>query len=136
MRRNSAAISQVRRVLTTPVATSRMYRKSRGGGNCTRGPISVNIYSRCGYDMASGDWPEHGREDEALRELVSNWHRLSPSGRDAIMAQVRTSQRWWRHKNKAILWRLAVGRIDECAPTHSATLMHCFRRPWPCLLTP
>jgi len=63
------------------------------GGNCTRVPSSTSTCPTCGYDMVRGGWPEHGREDEALRELVSNWHRLSPSVRDAIMAQVRTSQR-------------------------------------------
>jgi len=30
-------------------------------------------------------WPEHGREDEALRELVANWYRLTPSVRTTIM---------------------------------------------------
>lgn len=32
------------------------------------------------------------RTEAALRELVADWHRLSPSGRDAIMALLRTSQ--------------------------------------------
>ena len=33
-----------------------------------------------------------GRDDEAVRELVANWHRLTPSVRDAIMELVRSSQ--------------------------------------------
>jgi hypothetical protein len=45
MRRNSVAIGQVRRVLTTPVATSRMCRKSGGGGNCTLVSDSASRFS-------------------------------------------------------------------------------------------
>ena len=56
-----------------------------GGGNCTRVPDSVNICPKCDYDMASGGWPETCREDEALRELVTNWHRLTLSVRNTIM---------------------------------------------------
>jgi len=39
--------------------------------------------------MASGGWPEHGREDEALRELVANWHLLTPVVRQKIIRLVR-----------------------------------------------
>jgi len=42
--------------------------------------------------MASGGWPEHGQEDEALRELVANWHRLTPSDRDAIMERLQCGE--------------------------------------------
>jgi hypothetical protein len=62
---------------------------SGGGGNCTRVPVSVNIGSKCGYDMASGGRPEMGREDEALCELVASWHRLTPSVQSAITDLVR-----------------------------------------------
>jgi hypothetical protein len=34
-------------------------------------------------------WPEHGREDEAVRELVANWHLLTPFVRAAIMELAR-----------------------------------------------
>jgi len=30
-------------------------------------------------------WPEMGREDEALRELVANWHCMTPSVKTTIM---------------------------------------------------
>ena len=60
-----------------------------GGGNCTRSPVSVTTCPKCGYDTALGGWPEMGREDEALRELVANWHCLTPSVRAAIIDLIR-----------------------------------------------
>jgi hypothetical protein len=60
-----------------------------GGGNCTRVPISTSICPACGHDVTPCGWPEHGREDEAFRELVANWHRLTPSVRAAILVVVR-----------------------------------------------
>ena len=44
------------------------------------------------YDITAGDWPEIGRVDEALGELVVNWHCLTPSVRDAIVALVRSCE--------------------------------------------
>jgi hypothetical protein len=41
--------------------------------------------------MTSGDRPEMDREDEALRILVANWHRLTPSVMDDILAALRAS---------------------------------------------
>ena len=52
-------------------------------------PLSTSICPACGYDIATGGWPEYGREDEALRELVAAWHCLTPEVRDEIMAMVR-----------------------------------------------
>jgi hypothetical protein len=43
--------------------------------------------------MAPGGWPEHGREDEALRELVAAWHGLAPEVGEKIMALVQTGDR-------------------------------------------
>jgi len=39
--------------------------------------------------MTLGGWPEMGREDESLHELVANWHDLTRSVRDAIMELLR-----------------------------------------------
>ena len=58
---------------------------SGGGGNCTRVLFPQLVVRNSGYDIAPGGWAEHGREDVALRELVANWHRLTPSVRTAIM---------------------------------------------------
>ena len=63
-----------------------------GGGNCTRSPSDANTEFQCSYGDRRMGWPEHGREDESLRELVANWHRLTPSVREAIMILVRNSQ--------------------------------------------
>ena len=60
-----------------------------GGGNCTRVFNYVTICPKCGYDTALSGWPEMGREDESLRGLVANWHRLTSSVRDAIMELLR-----------------------------------------------
>jgi hypothetical protein len=69
------------------------YNKGRvGGGNCTRSPFDATSDGSSGYEMRPGGWPEHGREDEALRELAANWRRLAPSVREKIMELVRTSQ--------------------------------------------
>jgi hypothetical protein len=71
-----------------------MGRRSRsypggGGGNCTRVPISTTFCPNCGYGMPPEGWPEHGREHEALRELVGVWHGLSPQVRQKIIKLVR-----------------------------------------------
>jgi hypothetical protein len=76
--------------MSRAVACRRLYRKSGGGGNCTRSPIYVGICSKYDYDMVPGGWPEMGREDEALCELVANWRRLTPSVRDQILELVRS----------------------------------------------
>jgi hypothetical protein len=63
--------------------------RSGGGGNCTRGPVYVTVCPKCGYDMTLSGWPEMGREEEALRELVASWHGLTPSVRAAIIDLIR-----------------------------------------------
>src|SRR5271165_5489434 len=60
-----------------------------GGGNCTRGPVSATLCPICGYDLHPEGWPEHGREDEAVHELVAAWHGLAPEVREKIMEMVR-----------------------------------------------
>jgi len=35
--------------------------------------------------MRSEGWPEHGREDEALRKVIADWHCLTPEVRAAII---------------------------------------------------
>lgn len=42
-----------------------------GLGNCTRVPVYVTVFPKCGYDTSLGGWLELGREAEALREVVS-----------------------------------------------------------------
>jgi len=64
--------------------------RNGGGGNCTRVPFDATNDSACGYEMRPEGRPEHGREDEALRELVANWRRLTPSVRDQILELVRS----------------------------------------------
>jgi hypothetical protein len=63
--------------------------ESGGGGNCTRGPVSATLCPICGYDLHPEGWPEHGREDEAVHELVAAWHGLAPEVREKIMEMVR-----------------------------------------------
>ena len=58
-------------------------------GNCTRSPVSLTICPKCSYNMTPGGWPEMGREEEALRELVATWHCLTPSVRAAIIDLIR-----------------------------------------------
>jgi len=41
--------------------------------------------------MRQEGWPEHGREDEALRELVARWHGLTPEVRQRIMEVARSA---------------------------------------------
>ena len=61
-----------------------------GRGNCTRVPGCRNLIwamefaSQCRMGLSDGC-----REDAELRELVANWHRLTPSVRVAIMELVR-----------------------------------------------
>jgi hypothetical protein len=62
---------------------------SGGGGICTRSLVYVKVCPKCGYDTTLSGWPEHGREDEALHELVANWHCLTPSVMAAIMDLLR-----------------------------------------------
>jgi hypothetical protein len=62
---------------------------SGGGGNCTRVLIDATNDGANSHEMRSEGWPEHGREDEALSELVASWHCLTPSVRDAIMDLIR-----------------------------------------------
>jgi hypothetical protein len=63
---------------------SKMPERETGLPN-TYQPSYVSICPKCGYDTACGAWPEMGRDDEALGELVANWHCLMRSVRDAIM---------------------------------------------------
>ncbi len=42
--------------------------------------------------MAGSAWPEHGREHEALQELVALWHGLTPEVRGKLMELTQTAQ--------------------------------------------
>jgi hypothetical protein len=59
--------------------------RSGGCGNCTRSQSDANTEYQCSYGKCLLGWPEMGREDEALRELVANWHCLTPSVKTIIM---------------------------------------------------
>ncbi len=66
--------------------------RNGGGGNCTLVPFDATYYGHCSYEMRSEGRPEHGREDEALRELLANSHRLAPDVRQRVMELVRSGQ--------------------------------------------
>ena len=55
-------------------------------------PSVLNSLSQWQLRKGSEGWPEHGREHEALRELVASWHRLTPEVRDAVMELVRSRE--------------------------------------------
>jgi len=92
VRRNAFAIRGFRRVLTSTVACRRMYRKSGGGGNCTRVPDFATNPGTCGYGNRSYPWSEVGREAESLREVIDSWPSLPPHIVQAILALVRTAR--------------------------------------------
>ena len=48
------------------------------------------VFTKC--DLRLKGWPEHGREDKALRALVANWRRLTPSVRGAILELVSSGE--------------------------------------------
>ena len=60
-----------------------------GGGNCTCRPVYATHCPQCGYALSSGDAQEMCREDEALRELIASWHRLTPTVREIIIEVAR-----------------------------------------------
>jgi len=80
VRRNSLAIRGFRRVLTPTAACRRMYRKSGGGGNCTRVPGSVGS----GVDVRSRSFvcrprgcvrqgpfpPRHGGQHDCWQTMI------------------------------------------------------------------
>jgi hypothetical protein len=63
---------------------------SEGRGNCTRSSEDAIDLGACTCDEFRVGLSEGCREDEALRELVGNWHRLTPSVRAAIMELARS----------------------------------------------
>ena len=62
---------------------------SGGGGNCTRDQIDASRFSETLCEKRCAALSELCRDDEALRELVVNWQRLSPSVRGAILELAR-----------------------------------------------
>jgi hypothetical protein len=75
---------------TNPCKTMSYSTKSGGGGNCGRRPVYVEVCPKCGYDTALSGWLEMGREDEAVHELVANWHCMMPSVSAAIIDLMRS----------------------------------------------
>jgi hypothetical protein len=65
---------------------------SGGGGNCTLHPDYLTHCPQISYEATAKGAQEMCREDAALREVVTTWHRLSPTVRDALLALVRSSQ--------------------------------------------
>ena len=68
----------------------------RGGGNCTRVPNSTSTCPICGYDMAHGGWPKHGREQEALREVAADLARDLATDHPSDLETGLTAQGWQR----------------------------------------
>jgi hypothetical protein len=93
-RRNFLVISEFRRALTLTAVCRRVYRKIGGDGNCTRVPTDASSLSRTTCETSCTDLPELCRDDAALREVVANWHRLTPDAGGKILGVVReASQR-------------------------------------------
>jgi hypothetical protein len=94
-----------------------------GGGNRTRVWDSASTFSKGSYDITGGGWPEKGRVDEALRELVANWRRLTPSVRHAIMALVPS---WKCSPNSAFRWPEEVrARTERDQAAGFSSIQHC-----------
>jgi hypothetical protein len=77
-------------------------------GNCTRHSVFGTHCPQCGYALSPGDAQEMCRDDQALRELLAIWPRLTPSVRTIIMDLARS----------AIRDPLAVYRHDLIASRH------------------
>jgi hypothetical protein len=77
-------------VYASPFNITSYNTSSGGGGNCTRSPVYITVCPKCGYDTMLSGWPEKGRQAEALRELVANWHSLTSSVRAKIVDLLRS----------------------------------------------
>ena len=66
--------------------------QSGGGGNCTRHSIFGTHCPQFDYVLRAEDAQEMCRDDEALRELVACWHRLTSDVRVRIMEIARAAR--------------------------------------------
>ena len=87
VRRNPFAIRTVRRLLTSTIACRRMYRKSGGGGNCTR---RSELSSRCDHCLCKIDGCpkiENGsRPRETHAEPRRNGHPVTVAASSIVYA--------------------------------------------------
>ncbi len=62
-----------------------------GGGNCTRDSNSASYIPQTTCEHCPLGLSDLCRDDEGIREIVGNWHRLTPEVREKIINLIRSS---------------------------------------------